>query len=280
MIIFSKIHLKLISTSLTMFYGKLKNINIPALKIDLLWSSLFSQSHPNINEFAKRFNTTLSNLLDVHAPLLKKNITIRPRVSWFSDAIKMVKRCRRKAEKLWRKTRKKSDLIRFKSIKNEANHWLYPAKCDFYSKIVNENSHNQGKMFSVANRLLVPKNNLSFPEYQDKNHLVNKLGQYFARKIEKICSQLNPNNLHKPTNLPTSPTNLCKLLKFDPLCEQDVQKLILDTGKIHCALDPMPTPLMLECRDILQPVITSLINSFLKCGVFPDIWKEAIMATR
>ena len=39
----------------------------------------------------------------------------------------------------------------------------------------------------------------------------------------------------------------------------------------------MPTPLMLECQDILLPVITSLINLTLKSGrQFPDVWKEAI----
>ena len=81
-------------------HRKLKNINIFALKRDLLSSSLFSQSHPNLKEFSERFNTTQSSLLDVHAPLSKKNVTIRPRVPWFSDAIKMVKRRRRKAKKL------------------------------------------------------------------------------------------------------------------------------------------------------------------------------------
>ena len=79
-------------------YRKLKNINIAVLKRDLLSSSLFSQCHPNINEFAKRFNTTLSSLPDVHDPLLKKNIVMRPRVLWFSNAIKIVKRRRGKVK--------------------------------------------------------------------------------------------------------------------------------------------------------------------------------------
>ena len=257
-------------------YRKLKNVNISALKEDLLSSNLRFQSHSNINEFAERFNTTLSRLLEVHAPLLKKYITIRPRVPWFSEEIKMIKRRGRKAEKLWRRTRKESDLIQFKSIKNEANHLMHRAKCDFYTKIVNENSHNQSKLFSVAKRLLVPKNNLSFPDHQDKNCLVNELGQYFATKAETIRSQLNPNGSHIPTSLPTSPTDSRRLLNFDPLSEDDVQKLIVNTGKKYCALDPTPTPLMLECLDTLLPVITSLINLSLECGVFTDIWMEAI----
>ena len=82
----------------------------------------------------------------------------------------MIKRGRRKAEKLWRKTKKESDLMQFK---NGANHLIHRAKCDW---IVDENSHNQTKLFSVAKNLLVHKNNLSFSDHQDKNCLVNELG--------------------------------------------------------------------------------------------------------
>ena len=49
--------------------------------------------------------------------------------------------------------------MQFKSITNEANHLMHRAKCDYFTRIVNENSHNQSKLFSVAKNLLVPKSN-------------------------------------------------------------------------------------------------------------------------
>jgi hypothetical protein len=106
------------------------------------------------------------------------------------------------------------------------------------------------------------------------NSLVNELGQYFATKVETIRYQLNSDNAH-PTRTPSSPITFYQLLNFDPLTEADVHKLILDTGKKPCPLDPMPTPLMLECLDILLPVTASLINLSLKSGQFPNVWKEA-----
>ena len=78
-------------------YRKLSNVNISVLREDLRSSSLLSQTHLNINELAESFNTTLSKLLEIHAPLLKKNITTRPYVPWFSDEIKAIKRGRRTA---------------------------------------------------------------------------------------------------------------------------------------------------------------------------------------
>ena len=65
-------------------------------------------------------------------------------------------------------------------------------------------------------------------------------------------------------------------MNFDPLREQDVHKLILDTANKSCLLDRMPTSLMFECQDILLPVITSLINLSLESGQFANVWKEAI----
>jgi len=164
--------------------------------------------------------------------------------------------------------------MHFKSIKNEANYLMKQAKRDFYTNLVNENSHNQKKLYAVVKNLLTPKKDLCFPDYHDMNSLANELGQYFTTKVETIRSQLNfvdTQHASIPSSIITQ-----QLLDFDPLSEEDVQKLILDTAKKSCSLDPMPASLMLECQDILLPVITSLINLSLESGQFPDVWKEAI----
>ena len=258
----------------TIQYRRIKNVSITELKNDISSSDLLSNTYSNINEFAECFNTTLSRLLEVHAPLITKTIITRPCVPWFSDEIKEIKKRRRKAEKLWRRTKKDSDLMHFKSIKNEANHLMKQAKPDFYTNLVNENSHNQKKLYAVAKNLLTPKKDLCFPDYHDMNSLANELGQYFTTKVETIRSQLNSVDTQH-TSIPSS-TITYQLSDFDPLSEEEVQKLILDTAKKSCSLDPMPTSLMLECQDILLPVITSLINMSLKSGQIPDVWKAAI----
>ena len=185
---------------------------------------------------------------------ITKTITARPCVPWFSDEIKGIKRRRRKAEKLWRRTKKDSDLMHFKSIKNQANYLMKQATCDFYTNLVNENSHNQNKLYAVAKDLLTPKKDLCFPDHHDMNSLSNELGQYFTTKVETIRSRLNSADTQH-ASIPSS-TITYQLLDFGPLIEEDVQKLILDTAKKYCSLDPMPTSPMLECQDILLPVIT------------------------
>ena len=47
---------------------------------------------------------------------------------------------------------------------------------------------------------------------------------------------------------------------FRVLNESEVQKLIEVTPKKSCSLDPMPTPVVVGCINILLPVITKVIN--------------------
>ena len=64
---------------------------------------------------------------------------------------------------------------------------------------------------------------------------------------------------------------------FGELNESEVQKLIEATPKKSCSFDPMPTPLVVGCIDILLPVITQIINLSLQTGAFDEQWKYALV---
>ena len=90
----------------TIQYRKIRNVSMSELKNDIRTSDLLSNTHSNINEFAECFNTTLSMLLEAHAPLISKTFTTRPCVPWFSHEIKGIKRRRKKAEHFGEERRK------------------------------------------------------------------------------------------------------------------------------------------------------------------------------
>lgn len=55
---------------------------------------------PNtLDDLVECYNSTLSSLLDRHAPLLTKRFKIRPLVPWFNNDIKQARKERRRAEK-------------------------------------------------------------------------------------------------------------------------------------------------------------------------------------
>ena len=59
-------------------------------------------------------------------------------------------------------------------------------------------------------------------------------------KVETILSQLNSVDTQYAS---ITSSTITYNAGFDPLSEEDVQKLILDTAKTSCSLDPMPIPL-------------------------------------
>ena len=46
---------------------------------------------------------------------------------------------------------------------------------------------------------------------------------------------------------------------------------------LSCALDPIPTPLLFECLDAVIPVLINIVNTSLTTGIYPSIYKTAIV---
>ena len=64
---------------------------------------------------------------------------------------------------------------------------------------------------------------------------------------------------------------------FELLSEDSVKNLVLSVPTKSCSLDPVPTKVVKECLDELVPLLTVIINQSLQSGVFPDVWKEALV---
>ena len=58
---------------------------------------------------------------------------------------------------------------------------------------------------------------------------------------------------------------------------QCVKNTILQSSQKTCSLDPLPTSLFVECLELLLPAVTAVINQSLHTGVFPSVFKEAII---
>ena len=116
---------------------------------------------------------------------------------------------------------------------------------------------------------------MSFLDHRDPIALANDVGQFFVQKIECIRSELIDSPSSQPNTETASTSSITPFDKFKEMNEEDVKHLITKSGKKSCALAPMPTSLVIECLDVLCPVITRLINLSLDSGLFPDNWKHA-----
>ena len=258
-----------------------KSIDISSLRDDLSKSDLCSNAIDSLelNDLVTHYDEALSSALDRHAPLINKTVTKRPIVPWFNNEIKTAKRMRRRAERKWRKTKLRLDFLDYKAKKNRATFEMKKARQEFYTDFIAENSHDTRKLFRSAKTLFNHESELHFQGYSDSNAtLANDIGNFFIKKVGVIRTGLDTaaGNIHSADEMfPRNPEIHSLFQDFITLTDKEVSSLITKATKKTCSLDPMPTTLVVECLDVLLPVLTKMINLSLQSGCFADRWKHA-----
>lgn len=194
------------------------------------------QTADDLDAYAREYTTTLSALLDRHAPLKTRRRVTRPVVPWYNETIDNAKRERRKAERKWRKTKATDDLLDFKSKRNHMTYLMNKARREFYSEFMDENSTDQRKLFNAAKKLLGMKDELLFANHLDKTIVSNDIGRYFVRKVENIREEIDATPISQsdrdlvPLDKPVTDANVT-LRSFRNLSEQDIYDLIQKSTK-------------------------------------------------
>ena len=258
-------------------YRNLSAINLDALRADLSNSDLCKNTDlSDIHELAKSYNETLESVINRHAPLRTKTIVARPHVPWFNNEVKSVKRERRRAERKWRRTRQLCDFQIYKSKKNYMIFVMNRSRKKYYTDFVLEHGSDQRKLFNAAKSLFHQRNDLNFPAYDDQIMLANDIGEFFVQKVENIRNELDlsASDLHDRVFDELVALN-ASFDSFKQLDEEDVKHLMAKSNRKTSSLDPMPTSIVVQCQDILLPVLTRMINMSLNSGVFPAEWKVA-----
>ena len=251
-------------------YRNLSAINLDALRADLSNSDLCKNTDlSDIHELAKSYNETLESVINRHAPLRTKTIVARPYVPWFNNEVKSVKRERRRAERKWRRTRQRCDFQIYKSRKNYMIFVMNRSRKKYFTDFVLEHGSDQRKLFNAAKSLFHQRNDLNFPAYDDQIMLANDIGEFFVQKVENIRNELDlsASDLHDRVFDELVALN-ASFDSFKQLDEEDVKHLIAKSNRKTSSLDPMPTSIVVQCQDILLPVLTRMINISLNSGVF------------
>ena len=155
------------------------------------------------------------------------------------------------------------------------------ARKQFYTNFINENSSSQRNLFNATRKLLKQDNETLFPPFKDKLQLANEMGDFFVKKISDVHARLDEMTEALPSsNSPSSSggsADVVTMETFAQLSESNVRSSVLISAKKTCLLDPIPTPIVVDCLDALLPVLTKIINTSLMTGRFADDWKSALV---
>ena len=254
-------------------FRKISNIDLESLKSDISKSPICLSPSEDICTLVDQYNSSLSALLEKHAPLQNKVLSSKNNEPWYDNNIREIKLECRRAERKWRKSKTEENCQAFRQINIKLNKSIQSSKSKYYTDLIS-NETDKKKLFQHFSRIMNKKNATPLPEHTSAEELANDFNSFFKSKIDSIRSNFVDN---KNDQLRYDIKAKSTLENFKTWTEQDVKKLITSMPNKSCALDPLPTKLVKECVDELVPSITKLINISLSEGCIPSKLKEAII---
>ena len=137
----------------SVLFRKLKNIDIAEFSADIASSMFCASVHWDNNDaLSDCFNMTLTDTLDKHAPLKTRIMINRPKIPWFNDDIKQLKRKRRRLEKKALKTDLPGDWNNYHKVRNQYSALLKSARVNYHSNLIDQCGGDSRKLFFVSRR--------------------------------------------------------------------------------------------------------------------------------
>ena len=106
--------------------------------------------------------------------------------------------------------------------------------------------------------------------------LPQRFSDFFHSKVTSIRCNLDSATV-TPPSVPNQP--FCGKVwgAFQSVSEDEVKKILTQSTIKTCELDPLPASFLTHCLDDLLPHLTSIINDSLHSGLFPSVFKSAIV---
>ena len=260
-------------TKTTISFRKLNKIDLSAFRSNISNSDLIQKPEKDISALCCQYDTVLTSIIDKHAPMCTKNMSVKPPTPWMTPELIKAKICRRKLEKTWRKARTRFNRVRYKAQCHLCNRMMTKAKSQYFSEIISENADNPRRLWNSINNILHRIPPPALPEFTSVKSLCDHFSKFFVTKIETIRSNFP---IKIPNIPPVQPPKIkSKMNVFELATEGEIIKLIMKSSSKSCDLDPIPTSLLKDCLDILIKPITDIINLSIKTSTFPEKFKEA-----
>jgi len=154
---------------------------------DLQCSRLITNPPNSLGSLLIAYDTTLSFLLDKHAPVINKFFSHKSKSNpWFTSTLCAFKSTVCRAENIWKRTHSALDWSSFKSLRNRYHNLILTPKKQYYSNLVSSSSDNRRRLWQTINKLLHRNFFSPLPTFTSANALADSLASFFTDKISKL----------------------------------------------------------------------------------------------
>jgi hypothetical protein len=245
--------------------------------------SNMSDTVPSADYVVDQFATVCTTVLDNHAPLVTRSVSLRSRLPWFTEEIKHARQVRRRLERKWRKSKAVHDRDRYLDQLHLVNDMITHAKTEFFkAKVADADSKD---LFRTVNSLL-NRSNKPLPTCDSIDVLCNKFGTFFKSKIDKIRKELDDTCIETISDMHTEraeegSSTRFRFDHFDPASQEEVEQVMRKLPNKTCMLDPLPTWLLKQNLSLVSPIITRIVNvslnKTLKNAIITPILKSRLL---
>ena len=254
-----------------------RSIDHASFSNDIRNSSLFHSPASTLTTYLDQFNSTLTSILDKHAPLKTITCNQKTHKPFITEEIRLQKAKRSKLETIFRRTRQPADLLNLKTQSKHLAKLITSARRSHFKTLISDFADQPKKLWSCLNSLLSRHAPTTLPSTDSTkpSTLASSFLDHFRDKITKLSASFPPMPTFMPDPLPTPFPPV--LSHFAPATTAEVQAAINKSSNSSCTLDVIPTFLLKACLDSLLVPITSIVNLSLSESTFPSPYKHAIV---
>ena len=139
-----------------------------------------------VNELVNRYSLGLRALLDKHAHIIHRVVTVRRHAPWYTESLRDAKRCRMRFERVWRYSKKEAHLIAYRQQFRSVSIQLTEANRYYYSTKIEASNNDQKSLFDIIKKLLVNQQAATLPTHETNIELVNLFSKYVNDKIDTL----------------------------------------------------------------------------------------------
>ena len=154
----------------------------------------------NLDDLVEICRHKLKAILDNHAPMKERSITIRHNVPWFTTEIIAQKGMAKRREKIWCKYGQDHQWQDLKIECSKYKSMLKGTKIATLSKKINECGRDSEKLYNFVSNITGTTKTIPMPIVSSDEQLSNEFAEFFIGKINKIRDDLDNIEKYTPTH--------------------------------------------------------------------------------
>ena len=126
----------------------MKQIDIDQFCKDVSESPTLNNIQETVNRLVDRYSIGPRALLDKHAPIIHRVVTVRRYAPWYTESLRDAKRRQIRLERLWRHCKEEADFIAYRQQCRSV--FLTEAKRYYYSTKIEASNNDQKSLFDIT----------------------------------------------------------------------------------------------------------------------------------